>query len=140
MRQCTVILAGIPDLFECVRQRDHGRNLSGSITQIHVVQGLVVDELINCRRVEQILVDLLAPVRPVVALKDHIGLVAELLICLDDVFCPVVRIPDLRTAESIQVVQRTGAVFCHPEGAVLRKISVHLCGRFCTRCELKFDL
>lgn len=140
MRQRAVILAGIPDFFERIRQRDHGGDLVGGVPHVHIVQGLVVDELVDRSRVQQILVDLLAPVRPVVALEHHIGSVAEALVCLNDVLCPVVRIPNLRTAKCIQVMQRTGTVLRHPERTVLREISIHLRGSFRARCELELDL
>ena len=125
MRQRAVILAGIPDFFEGIRQRDHGGDLVGGIALVHVMQGLVVDKLIDGCRVQQIFMDLLAPVRPVVALEHHVGLVTEALISLDDVLRPIVGIPHLCATQGVEVVQGAGAVFGHPEGTVLREIGVH---------------
>jgi len=140
MRQRAVILAGIPDFFEGIRQRDHGGDLVGGITLVHVMQGLVVDKLIDGCRVQQIFMDLLAPVRPVVALEHHVGLAAEALICLDDILCPIVGIAHLCAAQGVQIMQRTGAVFRHPEGAVFREIGVHLGRGFGAGGQLEFDL
>ena len=78
------------------------------------MQGLVVDKLIDGCRVQQIFMDLLAPVRPVVALEHHVGLAAEALICLDDILCPIVGIAHLCAAQGVQIMQRAGAVFRHP--------------------------
>ena len=95
MRQRAVILAGIPDFFERIRQRDHGGDLVGGVPHVHIVQGLVVDELVDRSRVQQILVDLLAPVRPVVALEHHVGLVTEALVSSMMLLRPIVGIPHL---------------------------------------------
>ena len=84
--------------------------------------------------------DLLAPVRPVVALEYHIGLVAEALVCLDDVLCPIVGIAHLCAAQGVQIMHRAGAVFRHPEGTVFREIGVHLGRGFGAGGQLEFDL
>jgi len=99
-----------------------------------------MDELIDGGCVQQILVDLLAPVRPVVALEHHIGLIAEALVGLDDVLCPLVGIAHLCAAQGVEVVQGAGAVFRHPEGAVFREIGVHLGGGFGAGGQLELDL
>ena len=89
------------------------------------MQGLVVGEFVNCGSVQQIIVDLIAPVRPVVALEHHVGLVAKALVCFDDVLRPIVGIAHLCATQGVEVVQGAGAVFGHPEGTVLREIGVH---------------
>lgn len=68
--QRPVILPGIPNLFQLLRQPDHGGNLRGGITFVDIQEGLIVDELIDGSCVGQVFVDsFLAPMRPVVRLK-----------------------------------------------------------------------
>ena len=78
--------------------------------------------------------------RPVVALEHHIGLIAEALVGLDDILCPLVGIAHLCAAQGVEVVQGAGAVFRHPEGAVFREIGVHFGGGFGAGGQLELNL
>ena len=124
--QRAVILPGIPYLFQVLRQLDHGGDLRGGVPLVDVQKGLVVDELIDRRRVGQIFADVLfTPMRPVVRLKDDLG-VGEERLRLGDVTRPAVRVPHLRAAQRIEIVHRPAAILRHPQSLAVGEIGVHL--------------
>ena len=124
--QRAVILPGIPYLFQVLRQPDHGGDLCGGVPPVDVQKGLVVDELIDRRRVGQIFADVLfTPMRPVVRLKDDLG-VGEERLRLGDVTRPAVRVPHLRAAQRIEIVHRPAAILRHPQRLAVGEIGVHL--------------
>ena len=110
MLQRAVILPGIPYLFQVLRQPDHGGDLRGGVALVDVQKGLVVDKLIDGGCVGQIFADsLLAPMGPVVCLKNDLG-VGEERLRLGDITRPAVRVPHLRAAQRVEIVHRPAAI------------------------------
>lgn len=100
-----------------------------------------MDEFIDGGGIGEIVADdVVAPVRPVVRLEDDLNIIAEQRLRLGDIAGPGVRVADLRAAEGIEVMERAGAVFRHPEGLALREVGVHLGGRFGAGGELEDGL
>ena len=138
MRESSVILTSVPYAVQTLGQLQGVGDLGRGKTQIHVVQCLVVDELIYRSGIQHILADGLGtPVWPVVTLENHIGLVAKFLLSLQDIVAPCLSITNLSTAQSIEVVQGTGTVLCHPECAIVSKVGIHLCRSLCARGNLE---
>ena len=92
-----------------------------------------MDELIDGSCVGHVFVDgFLAPMRPIVRLKNNLG-VGEQRLCLGDVASPAIRIPHLRAAQRVEIVHASAAVFRHPEGFAVGEIGIHFGGRFRSR-------
>ena len=59
---------------------------------------------------------------------------------LGDIACPCRAVAHLRAAQRVEIVERAGAVFRHPQRPVLGQPRVHFGGRFRTRRELELQL
>ena len=73
-------------------------------------------------------------------LEDNIASVRKTHHCLQNISGPCRRITKLRTADRVEVVKGSVAVFCHPERPVGHKIIVHLSRSFGARSKLKFNV
>ena len=112
----------------------------GGVAEVDIVERLVVDELIDGGGVLHIFLDdLCAPMWPVVALEDHIGLVCELALSLKNVVAPSLCIAHSSTTQGVEVVEGSCAVLCHPKGTIVREVGVHLGRSFRARRELEGD-
>ena len=136
-----VVLAGVPDFVQRLRQLDHVGDLIAGVALIDIGQGLVVDVLIHSRGVDHVIVHhIIPPVRPVVGLEGDLHVLAVERNGLGDVACPCRAVADLGAPQRVEVVERTGAIFRHPKRLMLRQPCVHFGGRLGARCELEFQL
>ena len=133
-----VVLSGVPVPCQLSRKLDHVGDLGAGIALVQVQQGLVVDILVCRGRIDDILHDVLVvPVRPVVRLEDHLGVLAVELQGFHQEVCPGLTVADLSPAQGVEVVQGPGAVFRQPQGILLREPGVHLSRCFRSRGELE---
>ena len=96
-------------------------------------------KLINCCCICHILLDhVIAPMRPVMWLENHLRIVSKKALCFCNISCPRIGITNLCTAERIEVMHGSCTVFCHPECFHIWKICIHFCRRFCIRCKLEY--
>ncbi len=103
-------------------------------------QGLVVDEPVQVAlQGEEPLGLGRAPSRPMVAGEKHLGVVAIEAARLVDVVAPSAGVAHLRASGRVEIVQLAGAVLRHAQGAVVRKVEVHLGGRLGVRRHLEAD-
>ena len=129
MRHGAVVLAGVPVLLQRLGQLDHVGDLVRGVALIEVGQRLIVDELVHRGRVFEVFdSNLIAPVRPVVGLEHHFRLVAVEGDGLGDVLRPCRAVANRCATQGVEVVQRAGAVFRHPERIELREPGIHLGG------------
>ena len=127
MRHGAVVLAGVPVLLQRLGQLNHVGDLVRGVALIEIRQRLVVDELVHRSGVLEVLDgDYIAPVRPVVGLEYHFRLVAVEGDGLGDVLRPCRAVANRCATQGVEVVQRAGAVFRHPQRLKLREIRVHL--------------
>ena len=105
-----VVLAGVPDFIECLRQLDHVGDLIAGVALIDIGQSLVVDELIHGSRVDHVVVHhVVSPVRPVVGLEGDLRVLAVKGNGLGDIACPCRAVAHLRAAQRVEIVERAGA-------------------------------
>ena len=141
VRHGAIILAGVPDFVQCLRQRNHVGDFVAGVALVDIGQGLVVDVFVYSRRVHHIIVDLLvSPVGPVVGLEGDFHILAVAGEGLGEVACPGCAVPHLCAPEGIEIVEGAGAVFCQPQCLELGQPGVHFGGCFRTRGELEFQL
>ena len=140
MRNCTVILTGIPDFLQFRGKLDHIGNLCLRITFINIKQRLVVNKLIySCRIGHIFLNNVVSPMWPVMGLEYHICLITIKSQRFHDVLCPCVSVTHLGSAECIQIVERSCTVFGHPQSIFRSNPEVHFCRCFGARSKLKFN-
>ena len=140
-----------PIFLHTPRQYEHVRNFVHLVAHVHIKERLIMDVLVNGRSFDNKVADVncrnrfisiffrcaLLPVRPVMALENHVRLVAEALFRRKDIMRPGSGVPYLRPSQGIEVMHGPGAVFRKPQSAILREIGVHLRRRFRSRGELE---
>ena len=141
VRYGAVVLAGVPVFLQRLGQLDHVGDFVRGVALIEVGQRLVVDELVHRSGVFEVFdSNLIAPVRPVVGLEHHFRLIAVEGDGLSDVLRPSRAVANRRTAQGVEVVQRAGTVFRHPQRTKLWEPSVHLGRSLGTGRHLEFHL
>ena len=140
MRNCAIILTGIPDFLQLLGKLDHISNLCLRITFINVKQCLVVNKLIHSCSIGHIFLNnILSPMWPVMRLEYYICLITIKCQRFHNVLCPCVSVTYLGSAECIQVVECSCTVFSHPQSIFRSNPEVHLRRCFGTRSKLKFN-
>ena len=89
---------------------------------------------------ENFLNALVAPARPMMRGEHHLGLQAEAVERLADVFRPVQRIAHRSTPQRVDIVQRRDDVLGHPKRLHVGNVGVHFPGRFGVRRVLENHL
>ncbi|MNQ71359.1 hypothetical protein D3C85_860230 [compost metagenome] len=122
-----VVAAPLPEGLKLRWQLDRLGDFLAGIAQVHQAHRLIVDVLVEGALLLQVVVDLrLAPLRPVVTLEAHLGLVTEQCAGLADVLRPLQGIAHLGATQGEDVVHHGGGVLGHPHGLVVREVGVHL--------------
>ncbi len=117
------------------------RDLGRLEAVVHEPHRLVVEELVEVALGGQEIPHALgAPHRPVVLGEGHVRVAAEAVARLVEVLRPRIRVPDLRPADRVEIVQVVGGVLGQVQGPPCRVEHVHLGRRLRLRGELEHDL
>ena len=134
----TVVAAAVPLLLQPLRHFVDVVDLVDRHALVRQVQHLVVHVGVEVALAAQHLLDaLVAPARPVVRGEHDLGLEAEAIERLADVFRPVQRVAHRRAAERVDVVQAGDHVFGDPQRLHVGDVGVHLPRRLGVRGVLE---
>ena len=127
-----MVTAGRPLLLQTLGDFVHIVDLIDGHPLVGQMQHTVVQVCVSVPlRPHYLLNPLVAPARPAVRGKHHLGLLAKFVKRYIDLFGPFQGIAHQRPAQGVNVVDRGHDVLSSPKSLELRKVGIHFRRRFC---------